>query len=161
MITCNLFRFPDTTGALKAAKNRLEDILKMNHGGLDRHDFPEILLDLANYEDTDLIQNSLLLLDRYYSNETALFQKALKTQLLKTKKSKDLYDRIEKALPSLEKYFTMEGDDEGLKLIEELTEKCWLTEEVEGFEPHSINQDIILSFGKGAIPSCYLALQSS
>ena len=135
---------------IDAAKKRLEKIISLDQeikSGSDEivthlknERFPCILLDIANYEDLDLVQNSLLLLDRYYSSESSIFHKALKSQLLETKQSRDLYDRI------------LNGEDDeidGLKMvsIEELTESCWLEEDVKGYEPHQINQSIILSFG--------------
>ena len=110
---------------------------------------PKILLDVANYEAEDLVQGSMLLLDRYYSSESSIFQKALKCQLLRTSKSMALYDIIDKkVLPFLPAYFRNDKTDSSeLSPIEKLTRSCWLEDEVEGFEPHHINQNIILSFG--------------
>lgn len=103
----------------------------------------KILLDVANYEYPDLVQLSLLLINQYFSLESSLFHKALKCQLLENEESKHLYDVIFRS-----------GSEEGsqnegviLPSMEQLTEACWLKNEF-GYEPHQINQNIILSFGK-------------
>lgn len=141
----------------EAAKNRLKEIMSFNRkdkrGGSFKDDsLPKILLDIANYEYRDLVQNSLLLLDRYYSRESSIFHKASTIQLLKTTESNDLYDKITKeVLPVLPHYFEAAADDEEQSPIKELAQRCWLKGEVEGFEPHQINQNIILSFGNDAV----------
>ena len=106
-----------------------------------------MLLDLAHYESPDLIQHSLLLLDRYYTAESDIFQKATKSQLLQTDQSAIIYNKVVGG--DLIAYLrTGSGDVHNFSYpIEELTNNCWLEGEVEGFEPHQINQNIILSFG--------------
>ena len=109
-----------------------------------------MLLDLAHYESPDLIQHSLLLLDRYYTAESDIFQKATKSQLLQTDQSAIFYNKVVGGLMlDLIAYLrTGSGDvHNSSSPIEELTKSCWLEGEVEGFEPHQINQNIILSFG--------------
>lgn len=115
----------------------------------DKH-LPSVLLDLANYKYDDLVQRSLLLLDRYYTSQTDIFQKAFQTQLLKTAESSKLYNTVEGLLLKLAT-FLRSGSTEailGPSPVKELTQYCWLEDEVEGFEPHQINQNIILSFGE-------------
>ncbi len=109
-----------------------------------------MLLDLANYESSDLVQHSLLLLDRYYTTESEVFEKALETQLLITDQSTELYNQIEGLILELAEYFRTgsESCQHQSSPIQELTQSCWLEGEVEGYEPHQINQNIILSFGK-------------
>ena len=122
-----------------------EDVFKgAKHAYLEDDCLPNILLDIANYEDLDLVQDSLLLLDRYYSIESSMFQKALKSQLLVTKESKSLHDQI--SIRTSE-----DVDLDGVKVcsLKELAESCWLKNEAIGYEPHQINQNIILSFGEG------------
>ena len=122
---------------------------------------PTVLLDLANYRYDDLVQRSLLLLDRYYTSQTDIFQKALHTQLLKTAESIKLYNTIEGLFLKLVR-FLRTGSVEHVpepSPVKELTKYCWLEEEVEGFEPHQINQNIILSFGKTdsvLLHACYV-----
>jgi len=110
---------------------------------------PIVLLDLANYKYDELVQRSLLLLDRIYTSGTDIFQKALHTQLLKTVESCSLYNTIEQLFLRLVAFLRIgsSGIVESPSPIEELTKYCWLENEVEGFEPHQINQNIILSFG--------------
>ena len=115
-----------------------------------REDLPKILLDLANYKHDDLIQHSLLLLDRYYTCQSDLFDRAFQSQLLKTPQSSELYNIVEQLLLELQAYLKCDSNSEVRKSpspIKLLTKYCWLDEEVEGFELHQINQNIILSFG--------------
>ena len=111
---------------------------------------PALLLDLANYRYDDLVQRSLLLLDRYYTSQTDIFQKAITTGLLKTPESIKLYNTIEGLFLKLVMFLRIGSVEHapGPSPVKELTKYCWLEEEVEGFEPHGINQNIILSFGK-------------
>lgn len=115
---------------------------------------PHILLDLANYECDDLIQYSIKLLDRCYTFETDILQKALQIQLLNHQKSVMLYNTVEHLVVPLVAYLSIGTDDSGEEDVSEsspikaLTDFCWLEGEVEGYEPHEINQNIIISFGK-------------
>ena len=110
---------------------------------------PNTLLDLANYEYDDLIQHSLLLLDRHYTSVSDVFQKALKAHLLKTEVSAEVYNVVEKNLLRLKAFLRAgsNADEEDESSVKILTDFCWLGGEVEGCEPHLINQNIILSFG--------------
>jgi len=111
---------------------------------------PSVLLDLANYNYDPLIQNSLLLLDQYYTSQSDIFNKALQAQLLKTTQSMEVHNRVGRLTWKLVAYLkdcSAVGDDSELSPIKSLTKDCWLEGEVEGFEPHHINQNIILSFG--------------
>ena len=136
------------------AKQHLKDIShRRNDPDLSNNkELPNILLDLANYEHNELIQHSLLLLDRCYSSESDIFERALESQLLLTTESIEFFNKMEVLVPKLIAYLQT-GFDEGVKdddssPVRELTTYCWLEDEVEGFEPHQINQNIILSFGK-------------
>ena len=139
---------------IESAKERLKYISERNDGiDLSNNEqLPETLLDLANYKYDDLVQRSLLLLDRFYTSQTDILKKALQTQLLKTEKSNELHNRINKMFLRLVAFFrsgtgASVDADGGPSPVEVLTEYCWLENEVEGFEPHQINQNIILSFG--------------
>lgn len=121
----------------------------------DNNRLPKILLDLAQYEDDDLIQGSLQLLDKYYITETDLFVKANQTELLVTKQSIKFCNKIESSiLSSLRDYLNMKDCNlhhsvfSGYSPLQELTQKCWLDGEVVGTEPHQQNQKIIYNFGE-------------
>ncbi len=60
-----------------------------------------LLLDLAEYRHDDLIQESLALLNRCYSAEITLFQKAIQTELLVTPESLRVCEEIRMELPNL------------------------------------------------------------
>ena len=127
-----------------------------------------ILLDLAMYENDDLVQGSLQLLDKIFSSELHLFQRAVQAELLLTAESKKLYQNINDHLYLLRQYLnpkirlysesmpqqpmealimTVKSKDSESPL-KELTEKCWLKGEAIGFEPHQQNQKIIYNFGE-------------
>ena len=109
-------------------------------------DLPDTLLDLANYEHDDLVQHSLLLLNQYYTTEGDIFKKALQTRILMETSSIALHKYLVEKRSELTNF--LQGYSEDSSVIEELTKQCWLADEVEGFEPHLINQTIILSFGE-------------
>ena len=109
---------------------------------------PHVLLDLACYKYNDLIQRSLLLLDRYYTANTDIFQKALQSWLLLTPQSIDFFNMVDSLSMSMTSYLkSLSSTADGISPLKELTKYLWLEDEVEGFEPHQINQSIILSFG--------------
>lgn len=116
-----------------------------------------ILLDLAMYGNDDLVQGSLQLLDKIFSSELHLFQRAVQAQLLIAEESVTLYQHIESQLHSLRQYLNpkrhlcsqlasqLPNKESPLK---ELIQKCWVEGEVIGFEPHQQNQKIIYNFGE-------------
>lgn len=137
---------------VKTTEKRLKCTLNQDTKLIISEELPDILLDIANYEAPDLVQNSLLLLDHICGAENYIFQRALDSCLLLSDQSKRLYDMIKnEVLPNLPNYFGISMQDEyfvsELSPIQLLTEKCWLKEEVVGYEPHKINQGIINSFG--------------
>ena len=111
-------------------------------------------------------RGSLQLLDKLYSSELHLFQRAFQAQLLITKESKELHAEINRLLHSLKQYLNPKvrlqldsngssSDQEAMTLdinvespLKKLTNKCWLEGEVKGFEPHQQNQSIIYNFGE-------------
>ncbi len=142
-----------------AAKQHLKFISeKTSNTDLSNNDqLPHVLLDLACYKYNDLIQRSILLLDRYYTSKTDIFQRALQSQLLLTPQSIELYNTVEKLFLKLTSYLRSGSDeddaDKGPSPVKMLTKYCWLEGEVEGFEPHQINQSIIISYGKITVES--------
>ena len=127
-----------------------------------------ILLDLAMYENDDLVQGSLQLLDKIFSSELHLFQGAVQAELLVTAQSEKLYENINDHLHLLRQYLNpkirlysqstpqqpMESSivlvksEDSESPLKELTKKCWLEGEAIGFEPHQQNQKIIYNFGE-------------
>ena len=125
-----------------------------------------ILFDLAMYKNDDLVQGSFQLLDKIFSSELQLFQRAVQAQLLLTVESGRLYQDIYDHLHSIRQYLnpkiylysqsTPEHPTESMTVrrkysgspLKELTEKCWLADEAIGFEPHQQNQKIIYNFGE-------------
>ena len=134
-------------------------------------ELPGIFLDLTNYEDNDLIQGSLQLLDKYYTTEEKLLSSAYQTQLLTTDESISLYNLIETVvLSSLRELLDVKNvmdssrslihfsggvggggggsGSDGISALDMLTRKCWIQGEVIGSEPHQQNQKIVYNFGK-------------
>ena len=134
---------------LRYITEECDDVDLSNHLQL-----PDALIDLASYNYEHLIQRSLMLLDRYYTSKSDIFAKAIPAQLLITSESVDFFKAIEERLfldlLSFLKPGSGSEDTEATRsssVVRELTEYCWLMDEVEGYEPHHINRNIILSFG--------------
>lgn len=136
-----------------AAKDRLCKYITEGTGDIDLSDhqkLPDALIDLSNYSYKNLIQRSLMLLDRYYTSKSDIFQKAILSRLLITPQSVELFNSMESSLFLKLMSFLKPGSDDGgtsTSVVQELTEYCWLRDEAEGYESHHINQNIILSFG--------------
>ena len=113
-----------------------------------------ILFDLAMYENDDLVQGSFQLLDKIFSSELQLFQRAVQAQLLLTVESGRLYRNINDHLHLLRQYLnpkthlfsqSTQKSTESLIMtvkrkdsespLKELTEKCWLVGEAIGLNP--------------------------
>ena len=109
----------------------------------------DILLDLANYDSNALVQDSLHLLNRFYSSEVTLFSKAIQTQLLVTDRSKEVFQEIGELLPTLRRHLSIEiGNKERgeiIDILEKFTDMCVLEEEES--EPHAQNQKILYNYG--------------
>lgn len=143
------------TRIFETARNHLKQIIQRSDS-LDLSDqnrLPQILLELASCNSDELIQHSLLLLDRYFTSQSDIFEKALQAKLLLTPQSVELHNTLERLFLDLTAYLNT-GSEQGSKgkrkssPVKQLIKYCWLEDEVEGFEPHQINQNIILSFGK-------------
>ena len=149
-------------------RSRLQDVFIKADGKLadelQLSKLVPILLDLSKYDDEDLVQGSIQLLNKLYSSDINLFKRAVQAQIL-TEKSRSIHETISKLQWSLRKYLdhrvniisdsTDDSDSEEAKSVEtgssplkKLTDKCWLDGEAEGFEPHQQNQKIIFNFGK-------------
>ncbi|XP_065910466.1 inositol 1,4,5-trisphosphate-gated calcium channel ITPR1-like [Dysidea avara] len=111
---------------------------------------PEILLDLANYKSDEILTESLHLLNRYYSSEETLFQKAIQTQLLSNPKSEEVLSELsDELLPNLRcllnKDVGSEGCEELIKILQRLTSLCYIQNSPH--ENHSQNQKILYNSG--------------
>ena len=156
---------------METARSRLHYIFEKADGALqiEQDKLAPILLDLAAYKNEDLVQGSFQLLDKLFSSELHIFQRAVQAQLLITKDSETLYEDINKLLHSLRKYLNpktclcsqvaSQNSEESMLPtmvksegcpLKKLTEKCWLEGEAKGFEPHQQNQLIIYNFGKSS-----------
>ena len=66
--------------------------------------FPEILIDMSCYHNDELVQESLHLLNRFFTAETSLFHSAVQTQLLLTQQSKEV--GVEQLYSATKSYMT-------------------------------------------------------
>lgn len=106
-------------------------------------------MDLVQYQDDQLIQKALLLLDQYYSFYNELFEKALEIQLLLTEESQAVYFTVKSMQSQIEMYlsagYMYENVTSAKSAMCNLTKLCYLEGEVG--EPHQINQKMIINFG--------------
>lgn len=127
-----------------------------------REHFAARILNLAEIsEDEALIEGSIQLLDKHFSSELNIFHRAGRSQLLITEESTELHREIINRRHLLKQYLNPkvnlhsqasqssmsnhEKDSE--PFLKKLTRKCWLEEEVEGYEPCRENQRMIYKFG--------------
>ena len=86
---------------------------------------------------------------RYYSSEMTLFEKAIQTQLLIAPKSCEVFRDINKLLPDLRRYMSIDVDDSGraniIRILRTFTKMCYLDYED---EPHPQNQKILYNYGQ-------------
>ena len=112
--------------------------------------FPEILIDLSKYQNEKLVLGSMHLLNRFYSAEVTLFEKAIQTQLLVTDESRRVFAEIEKLLPPLRHHLSVDaGKSQRVEIIHTLntfTKMCSLQEDEE--QPHQQNQNILYNYGE-------------
>ena len=111
--------------------------------------FPEILIDLTCCDCNELVQGSMHLLNRFYSAEVTLFQKAIQTQLLVTKESQMVFTEIKNLLPPLQRRLSVnigELPREIICTLRAFTQMCVLKEDDK--EPHQQNQNILYNYGE-------------
>ena len=112
--------------------------------------FPDILIDLSKYQSDKLVLGSLHLLNRFYSAEVTLFEKAIQTQLLVTDESQRVFAEIEQLLPCLRHHLSIDaGESQRVEIIRTLntfTRICSLQDDEE--QPHQQNQNILYNFGE-------------
>ena len=108
-IMMSLFLLLVLCSLIQTARDRLEYLFSLTEYYTEKGEFksdigrtfPGVLLDLANYKDDEIVQESLHLLNRYFSTEITLFQKAIQTQLLVTTESRSVFEQIQDLLPRL------------------------------------------------------------
>ena len=91
-----------TCRLVQLARDRLKYLFSLSEYYIEKDEcelaagqrFPTLLLDLANYHDNELIQESLHLLNRFYSAEMTLFQKAIQTELILTEESHTVHSQV-------------------------------------------------------------------
>ena len=144
---------------MQLARDRLKAILFLSAyffedpkylNSTDNTSFPEILIDLSKYQNEKLVLGSMHLLNRFYSAEVTLFEKAIQTQLLVTDESRRVFAEIEKLLPSLRHHLSIDaGESQRVEIIHTLntfTKMCSLQEDEE--QPHQQNQNILYNYGE-------------
>ena len=116
----------------------------------DNKSFPDILIDLSKYQSDKLVLGSLHLLNRFYSAEVTLFEKAIQTQLLVTDESRRVFAEIGKLLPTLRHHLSIDsGESQRVEIIHTLntfTRICLLQDDEE--QPHQQNQNILYNYGE-------------
>ena len=144
---------------VQLARDRLKAILFLSAyffedpkylNSTDNKSFPEILIDLSKYQSEKLVLGSMHLLNRFYSAEVTLFEKAIQTQLLVTDESRRVFAEIEKLLPPLRHHLSVDaGESQRVEIIHTLnrfTKMCSLQEDEE--QPHQQNQNILYNYGE-------------
>ena len=83
-----------TYSLIYAARDQLRELFSESKFGFESDSTPdsfaETLIELSSCNNDKLVQRSLHLLNRHFSAETTLFQRAVQTQLLITKESKEV-----------------------------------------------------------------------
>ncbi|XP_065909470.1 inositol 1,4,5-trisphosphate-gated calcium channel ITPR1-like [Dysidea avara] len=111
--------------------------------------FPQILIDLSQYNNDELLHESLYLLGRFYSAEENLFEKAIQTQLLITPESESVYNKISTLLPTLRHLAAIDVNktrcQELVNILDDLIGLCHL--EGDKNQSHEQNQKILYNTG--------------
>ena len=140
---------------LQLARERLKFIFSQSAYFLESPNytstsFPDILIDLSRYDSSELVQGSIHLLNRFYSAEVTLFQKAIQTQLLVTEESQRVFTEIKELLPDLRRLLSVDAGEsqrkEIIRIINTFTQMCVLQQDDE--EPHQQNQKILYNYGE-------------
>jgi inositol 1,4,5-triphosphate receptor type 1 len=146
----------DDDWLMSLARERLQFIFKATaffeegtHEDPRNHEFVKILLDIAGYEDNELVVWSLHLLNRFFTSDTDLFEKAIEAQLLITPQSKATHKLVENQVSQFRKLTLHDLDIKHMKelelLLEQMTMLCLLDKDLE--EAHGQNQKILYNHG--------------
>jgi inositol 1,4,5-triphosphate receptor type 1 len=149
-----------------AARDQLRELFSESKFGFESDSTPdsfaETLIELSSCNCHKLVQRSLHLLNRHFSAETTLFQRAVQTQLLTTEESKKVFEDIEKQLPTLRRYLSVDLSDDTstkvVKILKSFTAMCQLSVGdnqpcTTHIYPHTQNQKILYNIG---VFSCIL-----
>ena len=116
----------------------------------DNKSFPDILIDLSKYQSDKLVLGSMHLLNRFYSAEVTLFEKAIQTQLLVTDESQRVFAEIGKRLPRLRHHLSVDvGKKEMGEIIctlNKFSHMCSLQHDDQ--QAHKQNQNILYNYGE-------------
>ncbi|XP_065883200.1 inositol 1,4,5-trisphosphate-gated calcium channel ITPR1-like isoform X2 [Dysidea avara] len=152
---------------MKLAVDRLEQILFYCCLDCDSQELSEILIDLSQYQNEELLCESLHLLGRIYSVEEELFENASQAQLLITSKSEKVFHMITTQLHPTLHHLTAVGahDHEEqhqqlLSVLDQLISLCHM--DGDQSEPDEQNQRILYNTGMfGNILSLLLATNAT
>ena len=116
----------------------------------DNRSFPDILIDLSKYQSDKLVLGSMHLLNRFYSAEVTLFEKAIQTQLLVTDESQRVFAEIGEWLPRLRHHLSVDvGKKEMGEIIctlNKFSHMCSLQQDDQ--QAHKQNQNILYNCGE-------------
>ena len=157
---CVLARpLPSHPSLVQLARRRLKEIFVQSAYFFEKSEylnstgnksFPDILIDLSKYQSDELVLGSMRLLNRFYSAEVTLFQKAIQTQLLVTDESQTSFAEIGERLPHLRHHLSVDvGKEEMREIIRTLnrfSHMCSLQEDDQ--QAHKQNQNILYNYGE-------------
>ena len=110
----------------------------------------DVLLDLSMYQSAELVQGSLHLLNRLFSSEITLFEKAIQSQLLVTETSQNVFQEIGKLLPILRRLLGIDASSNQrsdiISILRKFSGMCSIDGDEE--EPHPQNQRILYNSGE-------------
>ena len=111
---------------------------------------PDLLMDLVQYQNDHLIQKALHVLDLYYSFNSDVMEKARSMQLLISEESISVYTSLKVMQNSLDSYWSLGCKNEYINpaksALVAMRKLCYVDNNFG--EPNSINQKIIINFGK-------------
>ena len=147
------------TSLVQLARRRLKAIFSQSAyffeksdylNSTDNKSFPDILIDLSKYQSDKLVLGSMHLLNRFYSAEVTLFEKAIQTQLLVTDESQRVFAEIGKRLPRLRHHLSVDvGKKEMGEIIftlNKFSHMCSLQHDDQ--QAHKQNQNILYNYGE-------------
>ena len=147
---------------VQLARRRLEAIFFQSAYFFEKSDylnsnrsFPDILIDLSKYQSDKLVVGSLHLLNRFYSAEVTLFEKAIQTQLLVTDESRRVFAEIGEWLPRLRHHLSVDVGKtemgEIICILVKFSHMCSLQQDEQ--QAHKQNQNILYNYGELCVVS--------
>ncbi|CAD5113406.1 DgyrCDS2578 [Dimorphilus gyrociliatus] len=118
-------------------------------------DFIDIFKDLSLYEYDTMVTGSMSLINRFFTSNENLFQRAIQAQILINDESSRVQKEIHKLLPIMNRLTTIKMSSEQIEqmieILDEFRKFCSLENEPE--EPHPMNQAIL--YNHSIISSCF------